>query len=500
MRQLGEDSMDSIKFGCNDLLDGIEFKDDTQLLNINCVSVESTDGCNRIYAYYNFLGTRLCELDEKNQTPYVAASIFPYDIQSTIDDEKLDQMFGKGSWHKGIANVRCRIPVSFDMDSMDSGNARTVQTVISDAKLLCEPNQIRVAMDTIVSTAGGLISRLVGDDDSKVILNRFKNLWYEVSTWIPIDSLTDNERVCYLKMLNAARAVYLAEPYSVNDLSMYIPKTNTDDKPVFDWIKSISVKKQHDANGFNIKICIGNGHKSGFDGCGLIKLILSITPFIEAGASVSTFDWSPAPTDYGYICSRIDAYRLAHFAALPECDGGYQLAEFIARSVIRSKWGREIIANDEKFAYAAASMLGTDELRIIRDAIGSYRFDKLAGDLARYTLGIGGSGIEDDWEGITLSDVSYQPIESSMDYVVQADDDHGYSDDDDFYDHDDDYDSYEQDWQADEYESVFRDILPLVTEQARDELFSKLPGLERFADAKSGEPIEKEDDETIDSE
>ena len=451
--------MRSITFGCNDLIEGIEFATDVHTFCINCIRTEPIYGNTHgdLYAYYNFLGPRLCKLNEQDITPYAAVSIFPYDVQTTIDDATIDEALDGVSWHKVVVNVRCRVPKSFDTHVFDSGNARTTQTVICNIDVVREVNPMHIACNAVTDDAKNLINRIIGYDSDDA-LNRFKNLWFEVSSWLPIDNLLETEIDSYKRMANAYRTITLAASHE-------------------------------NGKEANLRIRIGNGYyssDSSFNCDGLIRFIIAIIPFAEAGMTVSTFDWEPNETDCGTIESKDDAIRLARFASTYECDNGYNLARFLVQSIIASPWGVEIIASDEQFAYTAAK-ISEKYLHVIREAIGSYRFDKMAGDLARYKLDINGSGIDDDWGDLYLADSDYQPTEPTHEYVacsdalIYDDDDYG-------------YDDYGEDCQDEEY-FAFQDILPLVSSAAREKLFAALPGLKRFADEKTGEPIERDDSE-----
>lgn len=59
--------------------------------------------------------------------------MFPYDIQSTIHDGILDEKFGKGKWHKIVGGIGCRLPVGFDREKLNSGDASTTNIVVRDA-------------------------------------------------------------------------------------------------------------------------------------------------------------------------------------------------------------------------------------------------------------------------------------------------------------------------------------------------------------------------------
>lgn len=481
--------MGRIKFGCEDIdVDG--FSDSDSTIDINCIDVSQPDGAEKLYAYSGFLGTRLCELDVEGMTDYARVSIFPYSIQSTLDDADIDDQFGRGNWTKHAVRVSCRLPIGFDWGQVDSGAARTTNVVVRGITVIGEVDRIRSAMNAIDNAAEIVLGGIVGGDSS--CYTRFSNLWYEISAWNRVDTMGELELTDYVHMLNVVRAVKLAAPARKHDLAACFEESGESKR---------GRRDADDVAGHDVRIRVRIGERSNdsgaceFDDDGLIRFAVAVLPFVEAGVTFASIDWQPDESSIGTIESRFDAYRLARFASIPECDGGYGLSEFIARSVVASPWGDEVLANDEMFDRCVAARLGVDGLRAVRSAIGSYRFDKLAGDLIRYNLGVDGSGIYDDWDGLALADADYDPNPRHND-SDDTDDDAADADDvvdDDFYaqygaDDFDDYDCYDYqvNEQFEEYMTAFLSVLPLLSDRARSALFEKLPGLCQYADEKTG--------------
>ena len=132
----------------------------------------------------------------------------------------------------------------------------------------------------------------------------------------------------------------------------------------------------------------------------------------------------------------------------------------------------------------------------MRDAVGSYRFDRIVVNMARKELCADGDGVDDDWIDVALADPQFEPpAEPEQTACGDSDSDsdacvwtHDY--DDDWYD--DCPDGYDQ--QFEEYSSAFRDVLPFMSAPTRSSLFAALPGLSRFADEATGEPLDRDSD------
>lgn len=508
--------MEKIKFGCDDIEvpDDSAFESKGSLIPANCIAVDMPDGNRKIYAYSGYLGLRLWGtgdvpdslVGECETVDTAVISVFPYDIQSTIHDGILDEKFGKGKWHKIVGGIGCRLPVGFDSKNLNSGDASTTNIVVRDAYFSGEFDPMLVASNTVTRNAWELLGDLIGGESKTAEINRFTNLWYEITAWMRVDNLDATQIKEYIRMLNAARAVKLAEPESdaMNGLSCCIPGADAG-SDIASLIRGVSMLRASRARKqFQLHVSVGDGiyhSEEPFDADGFIRLLVAIMPFVEAGVSIDGPScWNGMDTA-GTIESREDAYRLGHFATLRNCDGGYSLAlrGFVTRSVVESQWGSEVIANDSKFAVAVIESLGRDGLAVVRDAVGSYRFDRIAVNMARKELCADGYGVDDDWIDVALADPQFEP---------QAEPEQAAGDDTDIdgdacvwtHDYDDDWDDWDDDCpdgydrQLDEYASAFRDSLPFMSAPTRSSLFAALPGLSRFADEATGEPLDRDSD------
>lgn len=507
MIRIGALPMDKIKFGCDDIEvpDDSAFESRARLIPANCIAVDMPDGNRKIYAYSAYLGLRLWGtgdvpdslVGECETVDTAVISVFPYDIQSTIHDGILDEEFGKGKWHKIVGGIGCRLPVGFDSKNLDSGDASTTNIVVRDAYFSGELSQMLVASNTVTRNAWELLGDLIGGESKTAAINRFANLWYEITAWMRVDNLDEMQIKEYIRMLNAARAVKLAEPDAMNDLSCCIPGADAGSATARLIRGASMLRASRERKRFQLHVSVGDGiyhSEEPFDADGFIRLLVAIMPFVEAGVSIDGPScWNGMDT-VGTIESRDDAYRLGHFATLRNCDGGYSLAlrGFVTRSVVESQWGSEIIANDSKFAVAVIESLGRDGLAVVRDAVGSYRFDRIAVDMARKELSADGDGADDDWFDVALADPQFEPpAEPEQDAGDDTDGDGWDPDsDDDWYD--DCPDGYDR--QLDEYSSAFRDSLPFMSAPTRSSLFAALPGLSRFADEATGEPLDSDSD------
>ena len=507
MRTIGALPMDKIKFGCDDIEipDDSAFESKGSLIPANCIAVDMPDGNRKIYAYSGYLGLRLWEtgdvpdslVGECVTVDTAVISVFPYDIQSTIHDGILDEKFGKGKWHKIVGGIGCRLPVGFDSKNLNSGDASTTNIVVRDAYFSGEFDPMLVASNTVTRNAWELLGDLIGGESKTAAINRFANLWYEITAWTRVDNLDEMQIKEYIRMLNAARAVKLAEPDAMNDLSCCIPGADAGSATARLIRGASMLRASRERKRFQLHVSVGDGiyhSEEPFDADGFIRLLVAIMPFVEAGVSIDGPScWNGMDT-VGTIESRDDAYRLGHFATLRNCDGGYSLAlrGFVTRSVVESQWGSEIIANDSKFAVAVIESLGRDGLAVVRDAVGSYRFDRIAVDMARKELSADGDGADDDWFDVALADPQFEPpAEPEQDAGDDTDGDGWDPDyDDDWYD--DCPDGYDR--QLDEYSSAFRDSLPFMSAPTRSSLFAALPGLSRFADEATGEPLDSDSD------
>lgn len=509
MMRIGTLPMDKIKFDCDDIEvpDDSAFESRTRLIPANCIAVDMPDGHRKIYAYSGYLGLRLWgtgdvpdSLVGKCETVDTAViSVFPYDIQSTIHDGILDAKFGKGKWHKIVGGIGCRLPVGFDHEKLNSGDASTTNIVVRDAYFSGELSPMLVASNTVTRNAWELLGNLIGGESKTAAINRFTNLWYEITAWMRVDNLDEMQIKEYIRMLNAARAVKLAEPDAMNGLSCCIPGADVGSATARLIRGASMLRASRERKRFQLHVSVGDGiyhSEEPFDADGFIRLLVAIMPFVEAGVSIDGPScWNGMDTA-GTIESREDAYRLGHFATLRNCDGGYSLAlrGFVTRSVVESQWGSEVIANDSKFAVAVIESLGRDGLAVVRDAVGSYRFDRIAVDMARKELGVDG---DDDWFDVALADPQFEPPAEPEQAAVDDDSDidgdtcvwaNDY--DDEWYD--DCPDCYDQ--QLEEYSSAFRDSLPFMSAPTRSSLFAALPGLSRFADEATGEPLDRDSD------
>lgn len=513
MMRIGTLPMEKIKFGCDDIEvpDDSAFESRTRLIPANCIAVDMPDGNRKIYAYSGYLGLRLWGtgdvpdslVGECETVDTAVISVFPYDIQSTIHDGILDAKFGKGKWHKIVGGIGCRLPVGFDSRNLNSGDASTTNIVVRDAYFSGELSPMLVASNTVTRNAWELLGNLIGGESKTAAINRFTNLWYEITAWMRVDNLDETQIKEYIRMLNAARAVKLAEPEpdAMNGLLCCIPGADAG-SDIASLIRGASVlRASRERKQFQLHVSVGDGiyhSEEPFDADGFIRFLVAIMPFVEAGVSIDGPScWNGMDTA-GTIESRDDAYRLGHFATLRNCDGGYSLAlrGFVTRSVVESQWGSEVIANDEKFAIAVIESLGRDGLSVVRDAVGSYRFDLIVVNMARSELCADGVGVDDDWIDVALADPQFEPQaepEPTACGDSDIDDDacvwtHDY--DDDWYDDCPDY--YDQ--QLEEYSSAFRDSLPFMSAPTRSSLFVVLPGLSRFADEATGEPLDRDSD------
>lgn len=508
--------MDKIKFGCDDIEvpDDSAFESRTRLIPANCIAVDMPDGKRKIYAYSGYLGPRLWATGDVPDSlvggcetvDTAVISVFPYDIQSTIHDGILDEKFGKGKWHKIVGGIGCRLPVGFDREKLNSGDASTTNIVVRDAYFSGELDPMLVASNTVTRNAWELLGDLIGGESKVAAINRFTNLWYEITAWMRVDNLDETQIKEYIRMLNAARAVKLAEPEpdAMNGLSCCIPGADAG-SDIASLIRGASMlRASRERKQFQLRVSVGDGiyhSEEPFDADGFIRLLVAIMPFVEAGVSIDGPScWNGMDTA-GTIESREDAYRLGHFATLRNCDGGYSLAlrGFVTRSVVESQWGSEVIANDSKFAVAVIKSLGRDGLAVVRDAVGSYRFDRITVDMARKELCADGDGVDDDWIDVALADPQFEP---------QVEPEQAAGDDTDIdgdacvwtHDYDDDWDDWDDycpdgyDRQFEEYASAFRDSLPFMSAPTRSSLFAALPGLSRFADEATGEPLDGDSD------
>lgn len=511
MIRIGALPMDKIKFGCDDIEvpDDSAFESRARLIPANCIAVDMPDGNRKIYAYSAYLGLRLWGtgdvpdslVGECETVDTAVISVFPYDIQSTIHDGILDEEFGKGKWHKIVGGIGCRLPVGFDSKNLNSGDASTTNIVVRDAYFSGELSPMLVASNTVTRNAWELLGDLIGGESKTAAINRFANLWYEITAWMRVDNLDATQIKEYIRMLNAARAVKLAEPDAMNDLSCCIPGADAGSATARLIRGASMLRASRERKRFKLHVSVGDGiyrSEEPFDADGFIRFLVAIMPFVEAGVSIDGPScWNGMDTA-GSIESRDDAYRLGHFATLRNCDGGYSLAlrGFVTRSVVESQWGSEIIANDSKFAVAVIESLGRDGFAVVRDAVGSYRFDQIAVDMARKELGTDGVGVDDDWFDVALADPQFEPpAEPEPTACGDSDIDgdacvwtHDY--DDEWYD--DCPDGYDR--QLEEYESAFRDALPFMSAPTRSSLFAALPGLSRFANEATGEPLDGDSD------
>ena len=511
MMEIGALPMEKIKFGCDDIEipDDSAFESKASLIPANCIAVDMPDGSRKIYAYSGYLGPRFWGtgdvpdslVGECETVDAAVISVFPYDIQSTIHDKLLDEEFGRGKWRKIVGSIGCRLPVGFDREKLNSGDASTTNIIVRDAYFSGEFDPMLVASNTVTRNAWELLGDLIGGESKVAAINRFANLWYEITAWMRVDNLDEMQIREYIRMLNAARAVKLAEPDAVDDLSICIPGGDGE-SDVSNVIRRVSMlRASKERKRFQLRVSVGDGiyhSEEPFDADGFIRFLVAVMPFVEAGVSIDGPScWNGMDTG-GTIESRDDAYRLGHFATLRNCDGGYSLAlrGFVTRSVAESQWGPEVIANDEKFAVAVIESLGRDGLSAVRDAVGSYRFDRIAVDMARKELCADGDGVDDDWIDVALADPQFEPPAEPWppacdDSVIDGDACvWTHNDDDDWYDDcPDDYDR-----QLEEYESAFRNSLPFMSAQTRSSLFAALPGLSRFADEATGEPLDRVSD------
>lgn len=507
MMTIGALPMEKIKFGCDDIEipDDSTFESKGSLIPANCIAVDMPDGNRKIYAYSGYLGPRLWAtgdvpdslVGECETVDTAVISVFPYDIQSTIHDGILDEEFGRGKWHKIVGSIGCRLPVGFDPEKLNSGDASTTNIIVRDAYFSGEFDPMLVASNTVTRNAWELLGNLIGGEPKVAAINRFANLWYEITAWMRVDNLDSMQIREYIRMLNAARAVKLAEPDAVDDLSICIPGGDgkSDVSSVIRRVSMLRASKERKR--FQLHVSVGDGiyhSEEPFDADGFIRFLVAVMPFVETGMSIDGQSYWNGMDTAGAIESRDDAYRLGHFATLRNCDGGYSLAlrGFVTKSVAESQWGPEVIANDEKFAVAVIESLGRDGLSAVRDAVGSYRFDRVAIGMARDELCTDGEGVDDDWLDVALSDPQFEPPAEPEPSVCDDSDGWGWNPD---YDDegDDDYpDGYDP--QFEEYSSAFRDVLPFLSAPTRSSLFAALPGLSRFADVATGEPLDRDSD------
>lgn len=501
--------MEKIKFGCGDIEipEDSAFESKGSLIPANCIAVDMPDGNRKIYAYSGYLGPRLWAtgdvpdslVGECATVDTAVISVFPYDIQSTIHDGILDEEFGRGKWHKIVGSIGCRLPVGFDAGKLNSGDASTTNIIVRDAYFSGEFDPMLVASNTVTRNAWELLGDLIGGESKTAEINRFANLWYEITAWMRVDNLDATQIKEYIRMLNAARAVKLAEPEpdAMNGLSCCIPGADAG-SDIASLIRGASMlRASRERKRFQLHVSVGDGiyhSEEPFDADGFIRFLVAIMPFVEAGVSIDGPSYWNGMDAVGSIESRDDAYRLGHFATLRNCDGGYSLAlrGFVTKSVVESQWGPEVIANDEKFAVAVIESLGCDGLSAVRDAVGSYRFDRIAVGMARDELRTDGRGVDDDWFDVALADPQFEPPAEPEPSVCDDSDGWGWNPD---YDDegDDDYpDGYDQ--QLEEYSSAFRDVLPFLSAPTRSSLFAALPGLSRFADVATGEPLDRDSD------